>query len=74
VYQWVEMFCSGRKSVTDKDCLSHLTTSRMEDNVKQVNALVQKDRWNTVTYKANKLNISCGPAYSIKVSAKATYM
>jgi hypothetical protein len=46
----------------------------MEDNVKQVNALVQKDRWNTVTYKANKLNISCGPAYSIKVSAKATYM
>jgi len=41
------------------------TTSWMAENVEQVNALVQKDRWITVTDTANKLNNSYGSAYFI---------
>jgi hypothetical protein len=37
----------------------------MVDNVEQVNFLVQEDRRITVTYVANKLDISCGSAYYV---------
>jgi ribosomal protein S25 len=57
----VERIQSGRTSVTDEDCLGCLTTNSI---VKQVNALVQEDIWITVTDIGDKLDISCGFAYS----------
>jgi hypothetical protein len=58
----VERFQSCRTSVTDEDCLGHLTTSQMMDNVEPVNALVQGDTRITVTDITEKLDISCGSA------------
>jgi len=54
VYQWVEMFHSGRTSVDGED-----------------NALVQEDRQISVTDTADKLDISCGPAYYIESECTA---
>jgi len=65
MYQWVERFQSGRTRVTDGDLSGHLTTSQMADTAEQVSALVQEERWITVTDGADKLDMSCGSAYSI---------
>jgi hypothetical protein len=84
VYQWVEIFQSGKPSSTDEDYSSHLTISWVVDNVERVNALLQEDRHITVTY-TDKFDVSCGSTYSIihedlrlsqnlcKVSAKVAY-
>jgi hypothetical protein len=61
----VERFQSGRTSAVDEDYVGCSTTSQTVDNVEQVNGLVREERWITVTDIANKLEISCGSAYSI---------
>jgi hypothetical protein len=38
VYQWVEMFQSGRTSIVE-DCSGHPVTSQVVDKVEQVNTL-----------------------------------
>jgi hypothetical protein len=48
----------------NEDCSHHLTTSLIVDIVEQLNPLVQEDRSITVIDVANKMNISCGSAYS----------
>jgi len=58
----MERFQSGRTSNTDEDHLGHPTTSQTAGDV---NALVQEDTQITVTDTADKLDISCGPAYSV---------
>jgi hypothetical protein len=59
------MILSGRTSIVNEDHLGHLTTSQMADNFEHVNTLIQEDRWVIITDIANKLDISCGSAYSI---------
>jgi hypothetical protein len=58
------MVDNGRTSV-DEGHSGCLSTSQTVDNAEQVNALVQENRWITVTDEADKLAISCGSAYSI---------
>jgi len=65
VYQWVERFRSGRHSITDEGHLGHLTILWVVDSVEWVDAMVQEDRQISVTDIANKLDVSCGSAYSV---------
>jgi hypothetical protein len=65
VYQWVERFQSGTKTVIDEDHQGRPNTSWTADNFKRVNTLVQEDRRIIVTDTADKLDISCGSACSV---------
>jgi hypothetical protein len=61
----MERFQSDRTSVVDEDRSGRPTTSQTTEYAKRMNFLVQKDRRITVTDIADKLDISCGSAYSI---------
>jgi hypothetical protein len=65
LYHWVESFQKGRTSVVDKDRSGRPTTLRTADSFQRVNDLVQEERRVAVSYKADKLDISCGSAYSV---------
>jgi len=56
---------SGRTGVVDEDLSGHEITSRTAASVKRVNAPAQEDRQIIITYVVDKLDHSCGSAYSI---------
>jgi hypothetical protein len=57
--------CSGWTDVVDEHHSDRPTTSWTADNVERFNAPVREDRRIIVTDIADKLDISCGTAYSI---------
>ena len=61
---WVERFKSGETRVTDESRTGRPSTSRIQDHIDRVDALI-KDRRITVSEVAAHLDISIGSAYAI---------
>jgi len=63
VFQWVKSFQVAEQALLLKT--TQAVSLQMVNSVEQVNALVQVDRWITVTDIADMLDINCGFTYSI---------
>ena len=65
VYEWIEKFKNGCRSVTHEEGAGRPSTSTTDDNTERVGDLVLLDRWLTIDEVANRLQISHGSAYEI---------
>jgi transposase len=43
IYEWIERFKEGRTSVTDESRPGRLSTSRTDQHIQRVNALIRED-------------------------------
>jgi len=58
VFKWYKAFSEGRKSIKDEPRSGRLSTSKTENNVEIVRALVRSDRRLTVRMIASELNLN----------------
>jgi len=54
VYKWVKRFSGGRESVTDEERSGRPATSRTEENIAKVRAILRENRRLTVRSTENK--------------------
>jgi len=54
VYKWVKRFSEGRESVTDEERSGRPATSRTEENIAKVRAILRENRRLTVRSTENK--------------------
>jgi hypothetical protein len=65
VYECIEKFKNGRKSVTHEEGAGLPSTTTTADNIERARDMVLLDRRLTVDEVANRLEISHGSAYEI---------
>jgi len=65
VYEWIEMFENGRKSVTDAGRFGRPATATTMRNEERTLELIHENRRITVEEVAGRLNVSVGSACSL---------
>jgi len=58
VFKWSKAFSEGRESIKDEPRFGKPSTSKTDNNVEKVRALVQSDRRLTVQMIASELNLN----------------
>ena len=58
VFKWFKAFSEGREYIKDEPCLGRPSTSKTDNNVEIVGALVRSDRRLTVRMIASELNLN----------------
>ena len=58
VFKWFKAFSEGRESIEDEPCSERPSTSKTDNNVEIVGALVRSDRRLTVRMIASELNLN----------------
>ena len=58
VFMWYKAFSEGRESIKDEPRSGWPSTSKTDNNVEKVRALVRSDLWLTVRMIASELNLN----------------
>jgi hypothetical protein len=72
IYEWIEWWNEGRTSVTDESGPGHASTSRTDQHVQRVDALIREDRQLTLALVAEVRPTWWCPATSADVALWAT--
>ncbi|GFT79216.1 histone-lysine N-methyltransferase SETMAR [Nephila pilipes] len=65
VFEWFARFRDGREATDDDERCGRPRSSRTDENVKRVQALVRSDRRMTIEMIAESLNMSVGSVFTI---------
>ena len=65
IFRWIERFKESQDDLKDDPREERPSTSTSDENIKEVQNLVESDRWNTRDEIATTLAISHGSAFSI---------
>jgi hypothetical protein len=65
IYKWLERFKEGRTSVMDESQPGHPSTSRTDQHIQRVDALIREDRQLTLARVADIMGMSYGSAQAI---------
>ncbi|GFT20468.1 histone-lysine N-methyltransferase SETMAR [Nephila pilipes] len=65
VFEWFARFRDGREATDDEERCGRPRSSRTDENVERVQALVRSDRRMTIEMIAESLNMSVGSVFTI---------